>query len=151
MKNRNGDALALGTRRAVFAVAVSLYAAMAGAQTNQAPSAAPLVSPSRMMVAQALPIDCPSFDAPGCKRESDDMVTPGGIGVAAAAGGLGSLSAAGSQSGSGGGTSSAGAAAAGSGGGNGGTNSGSAGLGAGSTGSGGDGKGGAGAGGGGTG
>src|ERR1700753_399632 len=138
MKKQNGDALALGTRRAVFAVAVSLYAAMAGAQTNPAASAEPSANSNKMMVAQALPIDCPLFDSLGCKQETSGLVTPSGIGIAAAAGGLGSISAAGGQ-GSGNGTSSAGAAGAGGGGsgangGNGGNNSGSSGLGSGSTG-----------------
>jgi hypothetical protein len=41
MKKQNGDARVLGTRRAVLAVAVSLYAAIAGAQTNPAKPAVP--------------------------------------------------------------------------------------------------------------
>src|ERR1700754_887432 len=134
MKKQNGDALALGTRRAVFAVAVSLYAAMAGAQTNPAASAAPSVNSNKMMLAQALPADC--LDSLGCKREIGSLVMPGGSGIAAAAGG--SVSATGSG---GNGPSSVGATGAGNSGANGGANSGSSGLGSGSTGSGGGGTG----------
>ncbi|OAJ59784.1 hypothetical protein A6V37_26935 [Paraburkholderia ginsengiterrae] len=107
MKKQNGDALAMGTRRAVLAAAVSLYAAMAGAQTNPATPAALYDSSARLVIAQALPFDCPSWDTLNCRRDISGPVIRGGFGVAAAAGGLGSTSSSGSQ-GSGNGTSSAG-------------------------------------------
>src|SRR6266702_504528 len=109
MKKQNGDARALGTRKAVLAAAVSLYAAMAGAQTNPALLAAPPDSSAELIVAQALPIDCPMFDTLGCKQEVDSLSTSVGIGVAAAAAdGLGSTAAGGALGSDGSGTSSAG-------------------------------------------
>ncbi|MGA9918969.1 MAG: hypothetical protein WBR17_41220, partial [Paraburkholderia sp.] len=116
MKKQNGDTRTLGTSKAVLAVAVSLYAAMAGAQTSPAAPAAPSASSTKLMVAQTLPIDCPLFDAFGCKQEDGGSRASGGVGVAAAAG-LGSTSPSGSQSSNGSGTSSAGLGANGGGGG----------------------------------
>ncbi|MDE1005291.1 MAG: hypothetical protein OSB38_06475, partial [Paraburkholderia fungorum] len=142
MKKQNGETRALGTSKAVLAVAVSLYAAMAGAQTSPATSAAPSANSTNLMVAQALPISCSLFDAAGCKQEDGGSRAAGGAGVAAA-GGVGATSSSGSQNSNGSGTSSTGVGAGGS---ANGSTSDSAGLGAGSAGSGGNGgKGGAGA------
>ncbi|NPT57964.1 hypothetical protein, partial [Paraburkholderia elongata] len=69
MKKQSGDTRALGTGKAVLAVAVSLYAAMAGAQTSPAAPAAPSENSAKLMVAQASPIGCPLFDTLGCKQE----------------------------------------------------------------------------------
>src|SRR5579859_8091557 len=96
MKKQNGDTRTLGTSKAVLAIAVGLYAAMAGAQTNPAAPVAPSASSTKLMVAQALPIDCPLFDTLGCKKDDGGLRAFGGSGVAAA-GGLGSTSASGSQ------------------------------------------------------
>ncbi|NPT44204.1 hypothetical protein GNZ12_23430, partial [Paraburkholderia sp. 1N] len=127
MKKQNGDTRALGTSKAVLAVAVSLYAAMAGAQTSPATPAAPSANSTKLMVAQTLPVDCPLFDALGCRQEDGGSRGGGGVGVAAAAAaGLGSTSPSGSQSSNGSGTSSAGLGANG-----GGSTSNAAGLGAG--------------------
>ncbi|NPT68252.1 hypothetical protein GS910_29060, partial [Paraburkholderia sp. RL16-012-BIC-B] len=116
MKKRNGDARTLGTSKAVLAIAVSLYAAMAGAQTSSAEPVAQSASSTKLTVAQVLPIDCPLFDTLGCKQDDGGLRAFGGSGVAVAAG-LGSTSASGSQSSNGSGTSSTGAGANGSGGG----------------------------------
>ncbi|NKJ49146.1 hypothetical protein CIC12_20890, partial [Burkholderia sp. SG-MS1] len=62
MKRQNGDARTLGTRRAVMAVAVSLYAAMAGAQTNPADSS---TGSAGLVVAQASAMGCPAGGGPG--------------------------------------------------------------------------------------
>lgn len=133
MKKQNGETRALGTGKAVLAVAVSLYAAMAGAQTNAATSVAPSADSTKLLIAQALPISCSLFDAAGCKQEEGGSRAAGGAGVAAA-GGLGATSSSGSQNSNGSGTSATGVGAGGS---SSGSTSNSAGLGAGSAGSGG--------------
>src|SRR5437868_4677372 len=130
MKKQSGDARSLGTCKAVLAVAVGLYAAMAGAQTNAAPSDAPLTGPT-LVLAQTSSGDCPVSGFPGCRPQSDGVFPGGHGGIAAAS--VGTTASAGPQGGNGTGTSSAGLGS----GSNGGvSNSGSGGLGSGSTGSG---------------
>src|SRR6185437_16303076 len=131
MKKQSGDTRALGTCKAVLAVAVSLYAAMAGAQTNPAPSDAPLKG-STLVLAQTSSGGCPASGFPGCRPQTDG-VFPGGRGAIAAAN-VGTTASAGPQAGNGTGTSSAGLGS----GSNGGvSNSGSGGLGTGGSGGGG--------------
>jgi len=48
MKKKNGDARTLGTSKAVLAIAVSLYAAMAGAQTSPAEPVAQSASSTKL-------------------------------------------------------------------------------------------------------
>src|SRR3954468_4046377 len=125
MKKRSGDARTLGTCRAVLAVAVGLYAAMAGAQTNPAPSDAPLTG-STLMLAQTSSGGCGASGFPGCRPQSDGVFV-GGRGAIAAAN-VGTAASAAPRGGNGTGTSSAGSGS----GGNGGvSNSGSGGLGSG--------------------
>src|SRR5471032_2299453 len=99
MKKQNGDARVLGTRKAVLAIAVSLYAAIAGAQTSSTNSVAPSTNSSRLVIAQATPIGCSSLDPQGCKPEPLSLLAAGDIGIAAA--GAGSTSSAGSPGGDG--------------------------------------------------
>ncbi|MBC8742573.1 hypothetical protein F6X40_39455, partial [Paraburkholderia sp. UCT31] len=125
MKKQNGDAWILGTRRAALAVAVSLYAAMAGAQTNSGSTAAPATNPAVMVLAEAsVHGGCPSGGGPGCTSQGFGQLGAGAFGVAAA--GLGPTSPTGSPAGNG--TSSTGTGA-GSGGGNSSANSGPGGVG----------------------
>lgn len=55
-----------GLGGAALTVALSLYAAIAGAQTNPAKPVAPSAGSSGLMVAQATSTDCDSFDTLGC-------------------------------------------------------------------------------------
>ncbi|MBC8750369.1 hypothetical protein F6X42_28415, partial [Paraburkholderia sp. WC7.3b] len=113
MKKQNGDAWILGTRRAALAVAVSLYAAMVGAQTNSGSTAAPETNRGVMVLADVGAYgECPSGGGPGCTSQGGGRLGSGGFGVAAA--GLGSTSTTGSPAGNG--TSSTGAGASSSGG-----------------------------------
>ncbi|NUY35787.1 hypothetical protein F0160_36040, partial [Paraburkholderia sp. JPY303] len=110
MKKQNGDAWILGTRRAALAVAVSLYAAMAGAQTNSGSTAAPATNPGVMVLAEAsVHGGCPSGGGPGCTSQGFGQLGAGALGIAAA--GLGPTSSTGSSAGNG--TSSTGAGSSG--------------------------------------